>query len=119
MIEKDLNRPWGKFFTFIKNQKCTVKLIHIQPKQRLSLQSHEKRKEYWYIIQGLIRAEIGYNIHSTKHFILHHGQEFKIEKGIIHRLANIGDQEAIILEISKGWFDENDIRRFQDDYHRK
>ena len=118
MIEKDLNRPWGKFFTFVKNQKCTLKLLYIQPKKRLSLQSHEKRKEYWYVIHGKIIAEIGYNLNSTKKFILNKGQEFKIEKGMIHRLENIGQEEAIVLEISKGWFDENDIRRHQDDYER-
>ena len=47
---KIVKRPWGYFNQFVKNKKCTVKILEIMPKQELSLQYHKKRKEMWYFL---------------------------------------------------------------------
>ena len=43
-------RPWGQFKLFVKNKKCTVKIMEIKPRQELSLQYHKKRKEIAYFL---------------------------------------------------------------------
>ena len=50
--------------------------------------------------------------------MLQPGETITIPKGAIHRLAGAGT-DTIILEISTGSFDENDIVRLEDDYARK
>src|SRR5258706_508284 len=40
-------RPWGSFERFTLNESSTVKLIYVQPGERLSLQRHESRDELW------------------------------------------------------------------------
>ena len=45
-------RPWGNFRKFTDNTPSTVKIITIKPNEELSLQSHEKRSEFWRVISG-------------------------------------------------------------------
>lgn len=108
---KDI-RPWGNFVQYAHNEKCTVKIIEVDPNQRLSYQSHEKRDELWVIIDSGLRVELNDKIIDTKP-----GDEIVIERNTKHRLSSTGER-ARLLEISFGDFDENDIKRFSDDYGR-
>ena len=45
-------RPWGTYEILLEDKNCKVKKIIVQPGQKLSLQSHEKRNEFWSIIEG-------------------------------------------------------------------
>lgn len=49
--------------------------------------------------------------------ILTEGETVSIPKQARHRVAAL-DSECVILEISYGRFDENDIVRIEDDYQR-
>ena len=51
-------RPWGWFEKFVENQKCTIKLLHLNPNSQTSLQYHHKREEWWKIIKGSISVEL-------------------------------------------------------------
>lgn len=108
---KDI-RPWGNFVQYAHNEKCTVKIIEVNPGQRLSYQSHEKRDELWVIIDRGLRVELDDRVIDTEP-----GDEIVIERNTKHRLSCIGEK-ARLLEISFGDFDENDIKRFDDDYGR-
>jgi mannose-6-phosphate isomerase len=113
MIEKYAEeRPWGKFTQYIHNKKCTVKLIEIKPGQKLSLQYHHKRSEFWVILKGHPQILIGDNITQAKP-----GDEFHIPQGSKHRAIGINDS-VLFLEIATGDFDENDIVRLDDKYNR-
>jgi len=105
-------RPWGRFEKFIENQHCTVKLLHINSDSRLSLQYHKKREEFWRVIKGNATVQI-----LEKESVLKEGENIIIPKGARHRITT-GNSECIILELSFGEFDENDIVRIQDDYGR-
>ena len=48
-------RPWGGFEQFTINEKSTVKILTLLPRQKFSLQYHKKRKEFWLIKRLLIR----------------------------------------------------------------
>lgn len=108
---KDI-RPWGNFVQYAYNEKCTVKIIEVNPGQRLSSQSHEKRDELWVILDRGLRVELDDRVIDTEP-----GDEIVIGKNTKHRLSSIGEK-ARLLEISFGDFDENDIKRFDDDYGR-
>ncbi len=105
-------RPWGGFEKFVENQTCTVKLIHINPNSRLSLQYHNKRKEFWKIIEGSAEVEI-----DEEKYIVKKGENVIIPLGAKHRIKAF-DEKCLVLEISLGEFDESDIVRLKDDYDR-
>ena len=105
-------RPWGKFEKFHENQLCTVKLIYVNANSRLSLQYHKHRMEFWKIVKGKANVEIDGGEHIVKE-----NDNIVIPCGAKHRITALEDN-CIILEISYGKFDENDIIRIEDDYNR-
>jgi len=105
-------RPWGSFEKFNENVQCTVKLLHIKPGCRLSLQYHHQRKEFWKIVKGSASVQVQ-NIEST----LEEGDDIIIPSGAKHRIQ-AHNSGCTVLEISYGSFDENDIVRIEDDYER-
>ncbi len=105
-------RPWGAFEQFTHNEPSTVKLIHVSPTGRLSLQRHQKRDEFWRVVSGSPRITIGDIV-----TIANVGDEFSIPKGTIHRIES-PDSASVILEIATGDFDESDIERLEDTYGR-
>ena len=106
------SRPWGRFEKFHENKSCTVKLIYVNANSRLSLQYHKKRSEFWKVIKGTAMVEI-----DEKRIVLEEGETIMIPKQTKHRVHAL-ESECIILEISYGRFDENDIVRLEDDYQR-
>lgn len=112
IILKKTEKPWGWFEQFNHNEKCTVKLLHVNAGERLSLQYHHKRKEFWKVIKGPALVQIG-----SKKYTGNEGDEFQIPTKAKHRLSAL-DSDVLILEISYGKFDENDIVRVEDDFGR-
>jgi len=108
-----VEKPWGCFHQYTHNEISTVKIITVNPHQQLSLQSHKKRDELWiFIDEGLIAEVAEKKIRSKRN------QQISIIRGEKHRLTNDSDQAARIMEISFGYFDENDIVRYEDRYGR-
>ncbi len=91
---------------------CSVKLICVKANKRLSLQYHNSRKEFWRVIRGPVQVQIG-----EKTFVGKEGDVFDIPMGAIHRLTAM-KEDSMVLEISYGHFDENDIVRIEDDFGR-
>jgi mannose-6-phosphate isomerase-like protein (cupin superfamily) len=113
MNEQRETRPWGHFERFTLNEPSTVKLVYVDGDKRLSLQYHNNRSEFWKVVKGPVKVQIG---DETK--ILQTGETVTVPKKAIHRLIGAGT-DAIILEISTGDFNEADIVRIEDDYNRK
>lgn len=109
IVEK---RPWGKFERFTLNESCTVKLVYLDADKRLSLQYHSNRAEFWKVVKGPVKVQIGSDV-----TVLETGGSIEIPRNAVHRLMSAG-AEAIVLEISTGEFDEADIVRIEDDYKR-
>lgn len=107
-------RPWGHFTTYITNQNdVTVKVIVVNPKQRLSMQYHSERTERWICLSGEAITEI-----NGRKRVLRPSQEALVPVGAKHRLG-AGSKGAIVLEIAEGRFSEEDIVRLEDDYRRE
>lgn len=105
-------RPWGEFHQFVLNERCTVKILTVNPKQRLSLQSHQKRDELWVTLDPGLEAQVG-----KKKIKLKKGQKIFIPRKTKHSLRSL-KKKARVLEVSFGFFDEKDEKRFEDIYGR-
>ena len=105
-------RPWGSFDQFTLNEPSTVKILHVLPHKRFSLQRHSARSEFWRVIAGSGVATVG-----EEERTVNVGDEIEIVVGQLHSLAG-GDAGISVLEISIGTYDENDIDRVEDDFGR-
>ena len=105
-------RPWGSFRQFTSNEISTVKILRVKAGQKLSLQYHKNREEFWSVLSGNPSITLG---EETK--IAKPQDEFFIAKESIHRIA-APTNDVEILEIAFGEFDENDIVRLEDSYGR-
>lgn len=106
-------RAWGKFERFTQNEESTIKIITIKAGEKLSLQSHEFRNEFWRILSGEGKVTIGEDVMDAKK-----GDEFFISIGTKHRAEGI-NEELVFLEIAFGHSDEGDVIRLEDKYGRQ
>lgn len=105
-------RPWGGFEQFTQNEDSTVKVLTIHAGSQFSLQRHADRDEFWRILSGHGTLTIGSDQVDART-----GGEFWIPRRTEHR-ARANSEDLIVLEISFGHFDEDDIIRLKDDYGR-
>jgi len=105
-------RPWGEFRQYTSGAPVTVKTVFVKKGERLSLQYHEMRAEFWKIFSGMPEVTIGDSTVKAKT-----GDEFFVPKKTNHRIAAV-DEDVLFLEIAYGDFDEKDIVRIEDTYGR-
>ena len=105
-------RPWGEFRQYTSGAPVTVKTVFVKKGERLSLQYHERRAEFWKIFSGTPEVTIGDSTVKAKT-----GDEFFVPKKTNHRIAAV-DEDVLFLEIAYGDFDEKDIVRLEDTYGR-
>jgi mannose-6-phosphate isomerase-like protein (cupin superfamily) len=111
ILVRSVDRPWGRFETFLVNGKVRSKLLFITGGHRLSYQSHERRGEFWRVLRGTVLATV-----DGQETLMHEGDRMEIPRRAKHRLA--GKTDATVLELPVGPFDEADITRYEDDYGR-
>ncbi|MCQ2368047.1 MAG: phosphomannose isomerase type II C-terminal cupin domain [Kiritimatiellae bacterium] len=113
--EGKIIRPWGWYLRTYQTEGYKTKVFSVEPGKRLSLQSHEHRKEMWSIIRGEGLCTIGDNVIKVKEDSL-----VSVPKGVKHRIENISDKcELIVSEVQIGdYLEEDDIVRYEDDYRR-
>lgn len=108
-------RPWGYYIILDEAGYGKTKRIHVNPKQRLSYQSHEKRNEYWIVIQGTGRVTIDDKVTDVQP-----GYAIFIPDKCKHRIENTHDLVPLVfIEVQNGtYYGEDDIVRYEDDYGR-
>ena len=109
---KTVRRPWGSFYQYVFNENTTVSLMIVNPGQRLSLQSHIGRAELWIVLDDGAAVQVG-----DKTEIHQAGDEIWIPANAKHRLTSTGSTVRV-LEIAFGNWQQDDITRYEDDYHR-
>ena len=112
MRSETTKKPWGSFTRFTNNEPSTVKLLYVNHGEEFSLQYHTHREEFWKILKGNPEIVVGEETLHPKE-----GEEFLIKPGMHHRIFAPTD-DVVVLEISQGQFDENDIVRIEDKYGR-
>jgi len=110
-----VKKPWGYYSVLYESEQYKFKELVINPKQRLSLQSHNYRSEHWIILEGYAKVTVDDNVS-----ILKKDDSIYIPKKSKHRVENPHESTQLkILEIQTGEkLDESDIIRFEDDYGR-
>ncbi len=109
---KQVNRPWGSFKQYAHNQEVTVSLMTVLPGQRLSAQSHTGRAELWIALDDGAVVEVGETLYHPRK-----GEEIWIPANTRHRLGSTGPAVRV-LEVAFGNWQQEDITRYEDDYHR-
>ena len=96
-------RPWGYYRVLHEVPGCKVKELTINPGQRLSMQKHFKRNEYWLVTDGTcdVRSMMdnGYMLPVT---ILNKHNNKHIAVGDWHQLDNPYNKPCRIVEIQYG-----------------
>lgn len=107
-------RPWGHYVVIEDKEHHKVKRLIVEPGHRLSLQSHEKRKECWVVVKGTATVEIDGTLSHVEE-----GGTVTIPQGAKHRLSNTTSNPLEIVEVQYGTYTgEDDIVRYEDDYNR-
>ena len=107
-------RPWGSYRSLLLADGHQVKEIFVNPGQRFSLQSHEKRSEHWIVVRGPALITV-----DNREKLYQSGEHIFIPRQARHRLANPGTDPIKIIEIQLGsYLGEDDIFRYEDDYQR-
>lgn len=108
-------RPWGHYEVVSDFPDHKVKRIVVYPGKRLSLQSHQRRRESWTIVQGHAVVTRGEEL-----IPLSPGDSVQISKDAKHRILNPGSNDVVFVEVQTGeYFGEDDIERFEDDFGRE
>jgi mannose-6-phosphate isomerase-like protein (cupin superfamily) len=112
IISRD-ERPWGYYEVLLQETGIQIKRLVVNDMQRLSLQSHEKRDEYWFCTAG--NGVVTIDGAQTE---MYPGATLQILRGEKHRVQALGGQ-LTILEVQTGsYLEEDDIVRYEDDYGR-
>jgi D-beta-D-heptose 7-phosphate kinase/D-beta-D-heptose 1-phosphate adenosyltransferase len=96
-------RPWGYYRILHNVDGCKVKELTVEPGQKLSMQKHFKRNEYWLVSHGKCDVhsmlDTGYAL-PTKTLERH--KSYNIPVGYWHQLNNPYNEPCRIVEIQYG-----------------
>lgn len=113
MKRRIVEKPWGFEHIWAETEDYVAKMLHINPKQRLSLQYHETKEETVYVLEGTLlnwtddddSPPQRYNVNQVLH----------IEPNQVHRFG-AGKSTVRLMEVSTPHL--NDVVRLADDYKR-
>jgi mannose-1-phosphate guanylyltransferase/mannose-6-phosphate isomerase len=107
-------RPWGFFETLNVGPRFQVKLLHVRPGGKLSMQMHHHRSEHWVVVHGTAKVTVG-----SEERLVHENQSVYIVATQWHRLENPGKTPLELIEVQLGsYLGEDDIVRADDVYNR-
>jgi cytidyltransferase-like protein len=106
-------RPWGYYRVLHEAPGVKVKELTVNPGQKLSMQRHQHRSEYWLVEQGsgVVASELNSGYAMPPRDLLTHSSHH-VEAGAWHQLQNPYNEPLRVVEIQYGSrCDENDIER--------
>ena len=81
---KIVEKPWGFELIWAQTDDYVAKILHIEPKQRLSLQYHEKKEETVYVLEGTL---LNYTDSESPPMKIASGQSFHVKPNQVHRFG--------------------------------
>ena len=113
-VHRKVHRPWGAYDVVHGGDGFKIKLITVNPGQRLSLQMHRLRAEHRTVVRGTAQVTRG-----GESFIISENESTFIPAQLRHRLENPGARPLELVEVQAGpYLGEDDIVRFDDVYGR-
>lgn len=109
------DRPWGTFEVLREQNNYKVKVLTVNPNEKLSLQYHRHRSEHWVVVEGTALVQIG-----DKEFTLNVNESIYVPIKQKHRLSNPDFWKPLkVIEVQSGeYLGEDDIVRLEDVYRR-
>ena len=109
-----IEKPWGYELRWGITDHYAGKVLHINRGEALSLQYHERKDEYQYIVKGEVEMELGRADEALVTHRMKAGDTLHITPGTRHRLTAVEDTD--IFEVSTPEID--DVVRLEDRYGR-
>ncbi|MCH8194195.1 MAG: phosphomannose isomerase type II C-terminal cupin domain [Planctomycetes bacterium] len=108
-----IERPWGRYREYARNEPCTVWIVEMKPGEAGSLQSHRNFDELWIMLTDGAEVQVGDVVSHPQAL-----EEIFIPRGTKHRLMNPGDQLLRMMEVAYGEVQDADKVRYEDRYGR-
>lgn len=108
-----IERPWGRYKEYARNEPCTVWIVEMKPGEQGSLQTHENFDELWIMLTDGAEVQVGDDILQPKAF-----EEVYIPRRTKHRLSNHSDHVFRMMEVAYGHVEDDDKVRYDDRYGR-
>jgi mannose-6-phosphate isomerase len=109
-----VDKPWGYELRWAVTDRYLGKLLHVNKGEALSLQYHERKDEYQYVVAGSVDIEVGGADGALTTLRMSAGDTLHIKPGTRHRITAIDDTD--IFEVSTP--DGEDVVRIADRYGR-
>jgi len=106
-------RPWGRFRSYPLRSVGSVKIITVNPGAANSLQYHDRRSEYWIVLDRRLEVTVGARTWRPRP-----GEEVFVPRRTPHRMRCLGRRPGRLMELWLGKSSEADIVRLADDYGR-
>jgi mannose-6-phosphate isomerase len=112
--DNKVDKPWGYELRWAITDRYAGKILHVKKGEALSLQYHERKDEYQYVLKGAIDIELGGGDGKLTRRRMAAGDTLHIAPGTRHRLTALEDSD--IFEVSTPEID--DVVRLEDRYGR-
>jgi mannose-6-phosphate isomerase len=109
-----VEKPWGYELRWAITDRYAGKILHVKKGEALSLQYHQRKDEYQYLLTGAIDIELGGGDGLLTRRRMTAGDTLHITPGTRHRLTAVEDSD--IFEVSTPEVD--DVVRLEDRYGR-
>jgi mannose-6-phosphate isomerase-like protein (cupin superfamily) len=109
-----VDKPWGYELRWGVTDRYAGKVLHVNKGEALSLQYHERKDEYQYVLEGVVDIELGGPDGALTKHRLKAGDTLHLRPGTRHRMTAIEDTD--IFEVSTPELD--DVVRLEDRYGR-
>mgnify|MGYP003670766139 FL=1 len=112
MKKKIIEKPWGFEHIWAETDDYIAKMLHINPKQRLSLQYHVTKEETVYVLEGILLNWTDEEGPPEKYPT---GSTYHVKPNQVHRFG-AGKEYVRLMEVSTPHL--SDVVRLADDYER-
>jgi len=109
-----VEKPWGYELRWATTDRYLGKVLHVNRGEALSLQYHERKDEYLYLVRGSVEIELGDAGGGLETHRMNPGDTVHIAPGTRHRLTALEDTD--IYEVSTP--EVEDVVRLEDRYGR-
>ncbi len=112
--QSKVDKPWGYELRWAITDRYLGKVLHVNRGEALSLQYHDHKDEWQYVVSGCVDIEVGGEDGNLSAHRMCAGDTLHITPGTRHRITAVED--ADIFEVSTPEID--DVVRLEDRYGR-
>ena len=109
-----VDKPWGYEIRWAVTDRYLGKILHVNKGEALSLQYHERKDEYQYVVSGSADIETGGPDGVLTRHRMVAGDTLHLRPGTRHRITAVEDTDIFEVSTPEG----DDVVRLEDRYGR-